>query len=141
MKTRYLFIMACAGLLLCLFTCKKDDNSINLSAITGKWNVVSDSTYVGVGVANHAVNYSGHPGDYFTFTTNGNIYTKEGAVLDTLNYNFVTDTGMVISAFGIVANGTPSVSRVKFTANSLVITSAKVITPGGVFWRKASLTR
>ncbi len=140
MKTKYLLLVI-AGLMLCLFSCKKGGDTIDLSSIAGKWNIVSDSTYVGAGLSNHPVDYSGHPGDYFNFMANGIVYTKEGAILDTLNYTLVADTGMIISAFGLIANGVPSISHVKFTGHSLVIASPLALTPGGIFGRKVTLTR
>src|ERR1700721_2129674 len=52
----------------------------------GDWNLVSDSTFEGVAQNNHAVDYTGQLGDYFSFTTDGHVYTREGGVLDTLTY-------------------------------------------------------
>ena len=140
MKTKYILLIA-AGLLLCLYACTKNGDTINLASITGKWNILTDSTYAGAGSSNHPVNYSGRAGDYFNIIANGVIYTKEGVVLDTLNYTMVGDTAMVITAFGIIANGVPSVSHITFTGHNLTITSPKALTPGGVFWRKTSLVR
>jgi hypothetical protein len=140
MKTK-LTLVIIAGALLCLYACKKSNDAINLNSIVGKWNVLSDSTYAGVGIGNHPVNYNGQPGDYFNIMANGTIYTKEGLVLDTLSYHLVADTGIVITAFGVILNGTPSVNHVKFTGHNLVITSPTLLTPGGIFWRKTSLSR
>jgi hypothetical protein len=122
-----------------LNACKKDNNSNN--QIAGKWNIVKDSTYVGVGVSNHPVVYIGQPGDYFDFRTDGNVYTKEGAVLDTLSYTVKPNNQIVISQFGIVANGVPTVSKFWLTAHTANIVTPRVITPGGQFGRDISLTR
>jgi hypothetical protein len=130
------------GILLSLYACNKNVNAINPTAIVGKWNVVSDSTYVGVGIGNHPVDYAGTPGDYFNILANGIIYTKEGTQLDTLTYHLSGDTGIVVSSFGVIANGVPQVSKIKtLTSTSLVIASPEFLTPGGVFWRKVTLSK
>jgi hypothetical protein len=64
MKTKYAFLIA-AGLLLCLYACKKpgcDPGNMGPVTIIGNWNIVSDSTFAGVGVDNHPVDYQGQPG-------------------------------------------------------------------------------
>ncbi len=141
MKALYLLIFAC--ILLCLNSCLKDSTlPYQSGSLIGKWNIVSDSTYVGVGYNNHPVDYAGKPGDYFNFTSNGIIYTKEGDVLDTLSYSLSADTGIVISSFGAILNGVPAVSKFKnFTDHSLIIASPVALTPGGIFSRKVYLSR
>jgi hypothetical protein len=123
-----------------LNACKKDNSGSN-NQIAGKWNIVKDSTYVGVGVANHLVVYVGQPGDYFDFRTNGNVYTKENVVFDTLSYTVKSDNQIVISKFGIIANGIPSVSKFSLTAHTASIITPRVLTPGGQFGRDVNLTR
>lgn len=56
----------------------------NNPALTGVWSIVFDSSYTGVTLNNHSINYVGQTGDYFDIRTDGFIYTKEGLVLDTL---------------------------------------------------------
>jgi hypothetical protein len=121
----------------------------------GAWNLISDSTFEGVGSANHPVDYTGQPGDYFSFSTNGHVYTKEGNVLDTLTYQQFSDSTIFISDFGIIANGIPDTSTITGlgansltgsndsgqTPDTLVIESPFDITPGGEFWRKVTLSR
>jgi hypothetical protein len=139
MKTKYSLLVVIAGFLICMHACKKDDGPTSIFA---KWNVVSDSTYTGVGITNHAVNYAGQPGDYFDFRTNGTLYTREGAVLDTLNFSFVSNTQIIIVGFGLIANGIPATSHItNFTAHSITIASPIALTPGGVFGRKVTLSR
>lgn len=130
-----------AGLALGLYACKKDGNNFNSSSLAGKWNVVSDSTYVGVGVNNHPVNYHGQQGDYFDFRTDGHVYTKEGAVLDTLSYSVISNTAIIIQSFGLIANGVPETSNVTRTTNTAVIDAPVFFTPGGAFGRKVTLSR
>ena len=119
--------------------CKKDSHN---PSITGNWNIVSDSTYTGIGTGNHPIAYAGKPGDYFNFQANGIIYTKEGTALDTLTYKLISNTQIVISPFGITLNGVPETSNIiAFTDNYLVIKAPEVFTPGGIFGRKISLSR
>jgi hypothetical protein len=146
MKAKPLKLIIVAGLFTFLFSCKKMpmgcDTGPNPPAIVTKWNIVSDSTYVGVGFNNHPIDYQGRSGDYFNFTPNGILYTKEGVVLDTLSYSLVADTGIIIGSFGINLNGVPAISHISnFTAHSITIASPVVLTPGGIFGRKVSLSR
>lgn len=122
-----------------LFACKKDNGNIS---ITGKWNVLTDSTFVGVGLGNHLVTYVGKPGDYFNFGSNGTIYTKESATLDTLSYKLVSNTQIVIAPFGVILNGNSGTSQIiEFTHNHLIIKTPEIFTPGGIFGRTVSLSR
>ena len=139
MKINYSLLII-SGLLLSLCACKKDNNAPG--SITGRWSVISDSTFVGVGINNHPVAYHGQPGDYFDFRTDGKVYTKEGAALDTMAYDLVSDTSIIISAFGITLNGVPETSHIKiFTADRLIIKAPVIATPGGIFGRTISLSR
>ena len=65
------------GLMLCAAACKKDingslsqvtnkndknsSNASGQSSLVAKWNIVTDSTFAGAGITNHAVDYSGQP--------------------------------------------------------------------------------
>jgi hypothetical protein len=122
-----------------LYACKKDESK---PSIIGKWNVVSDSTYVGAAVNNHLVAYNGMPGDYFNFNANGSVYTKEGASLNILPYKLVSDTTIDIQSFAYNTNGTFQACRIAtFTAHSLIIEVPKLITFGGTTGRRVSLSR
>jgi hypothetical protein len=156
MKTKYSLMII--GLMLCVAACKKDING-SLSQVTDKnnknslsglgqpslvekWNIVTDSTYAGAGISNHPVDYIGQPGDYFDIRTDGHIYTKEGAVLDTLSYTLVSDTTIIIQPFGLGVNGVPPTSHItNLTSNSVNIASVEFATPGGLFGRRVSLSR
>jgi len=151
MKTSYLIILV-AALQLCMFSCKKlspDPGHLQMccganppaTSVFNKWQIVTDSTYAGVGINNHAVNYAGQPGDYFDIRTNDTIFTKEGAVLDTLTYKQLTDSTIVISSFGIALNGTLGASHYKFSAQSMHIVSPEIATPGGIFGRRVTLSK
>ena len=157
MKTKYSLMMI--GLMLCIAACKKDvsgslsqvinkndknsSNALGQSSLVAKWNIVTDSTFAGAGITNHPVDYSGQPGDYFDIRTNGYIYTKEGAVLDTLSYTLVSDTTIIIKPFGLAVNSVPPTTShiTNLTSNSVTIASPVFATPGGEFGRKVSLSR
>jgi hypothetical protein len=136
------------AVLLYLTACTKTKGSSNgsaLTSITGKWSLVTDSTFEGVGYSNHPVNYTGEPGDYFDFSTNGTVYTKEGEVLDTLTYKLLSDTTIIISDFGFSGDTCTvknlTVSNGEGTGQFIYITSPFFLTPGGEFWRKVTLSR
>lgn len=153
MKIRHTFIIIVG--ILCLYSCKKDSsliqntdnsnnltlNALNANSLIGKWNIVTDSTYTGVGQYNHPLNYVGQAADYFDVKTNGTIYIKEALILDTLSYTLKSDTAIVVQSFGGVFNGVPAVSHLTVDAHSAIIASPQFITPGGVFWRKITLSR
>ena len=82
-----------------------DESSLTGATILGKWNIISDSSYAGIGINNHPVNYTGVAGDYYDFRTDGNVYIKEGPAFDTLSYSNVSDTAITIQAFGGNFNG------------------------------------
>ena len=126
---------------ICLNGCNKNSASINATFL-GKWNIVTDSIYEGVGVNNHIVVYTGQQGDYFNFLSNGVLYSKEGSVLDTLNYSLVSNTAIIVSSFGIIANGVTETSQItNQTSHNLTIASPVTLTPGGVFGRTVTLSR
>jgi hypothetical protein len=141
------------AVLLYLTACTKTavpSNEYGTANLTGKWNLVNDSTFEGAGSSNHPVDYTGEVGDYFSFSANGYVYTKEGSVLDTLTFRMVSDTSIIISDFGLIVNGIPDTSTVTgLTANNglglkvqtIVIESPFFLTPGGEFWRKVTLNR
>lgn len=127
-----------------LISCEKNSLSANdiHATLLKKWNILNDSTIIGVGVNNHWVNYVGQTGDYFDFRTDGYIYIREGTILDTLSYNLTSDTTILIASFGIILNGVPEISRItNLTAHGVTIKAPLVITPGGEFGRKVNLTR
>ncbi len=149
-STGKLFILS---ILLYLTACTKTavtSNDYGTANLTGKWNLVNDSTFAGAGSSNHLVDYMGEAGDYFSFNTNGYAYTKEGTVVDTLTYKMVSDTSIIISDFGLILNGVQDTSIVAglaannglgFIGHVIVIMSPFFLTPGGEFWRKVTLSR
>ncbi len=143
MKRTTLFGLA-AIIAFFLTSCQKDiapTQKIN-ATILGKWNILNDSTFSGVGINHHAVNYTGRTGDYFDCRKDGNIYIKEGIRLDTLSYNLTSDTTILIVPFGIILNGTPEMSHItNLTAHNSTISARIVLTPAGIFGRKVNLNR
>lgn len=128
-----------------LFSCSKDavyqEDHFN-PAIFGKWNIVTDSGFSGVGSGNHPVNYSGKPGDYFEFRTDGHVYIKEGASVETLSYTTTSATTMQITSFGIILNGVPEETLItNLSAHTATLNAPTLFTPGGVFGRKVNLSR
>jgi hypothetical protein len=142
---RFTTVWVSVFLVLFVFSCTKQHagTSEQTGNLTDPWNIVVDSSYQGVGYNNHLVTYEGVAGDYFEFADNGNVYTKEGPVLDTLTYKILADSvHIIISGFGAGFNGVQDTSVISgLTATSMTITSQEFLTPGGIFWRKVVLSR
>ena len=112
------------------------------ATIVGNWDILNDSTFIGVGINNHQESYIGQTGDYFDVRTDGFIYIKEGTVLDTLDYSLTSDTTIIIASFGLILNDVPEISHItNLTAHGATISAPTVITPGGEFGRKVILKR
>lgn len=121
-----------------LVSCKKDA----AVSIMGKWNLVSDAITSGIGPNVKTYSYTGVPGDYFDFRTDGKLYIKEAANLDTLSYTFLPDNKISIASFGWVINGVGVESDiVMLTANHVSIHVPNINNPGGVYDRTVSLNR
>lgn len=114
----------------------------NYNSLIGKWNLVTDSTFVGVGIDNHPVSYSGQAGDYFDFRSDGKLYIKEGIKMDTSTYKLTSNTMILIPSFGATVNGVLKTSNItNLTAHHATITAPILTTPGGLFGRKVDLSR
>jgi hypothetical protein len=139
MKQKYLLIFTIC-IVTALAACKKDTQEP--ATLPGAWNIVTDSTFTGVGADNHPVGYSGRAGDYFFIGTDNKIYLSENMLPDTLKYTVITNNKLIIQSFGITLNGTPQTSTVtNLTAHTAVIATGTVATPGGQFGRKITLSR
>jgi hypothetical protein len=121
-----------------LSSCKKSA-SIVPGSIVGKWNIQKDSIYTGVGNNNQKVIYSGQPDDYFNFTSDGNLYTRENSILDTLSYTINSDS-VIIQDFGY-GGGIGKGQFQSSATHSLIISSGYLLTPGGIFGRTVYLKR
>ena len=117
-----------------VISCKKDQDGV----IAGKWSLVNDSVIVGVGPHIGTKNYIGVAGDYFDFRTDGNVYVKEGAKLDTLSYKIIFAKRILISPFGW---GGATSDITKLTAHNATIHAPNIISPGGYDERFVNLTR
>jgi hypothetical protein len=152
MKSPFIYIL----LMLVLWSCTKNtasgpniNHSIPVTTIIGNWSLVFDSTYTGVGTQNHAAVYSGQPGDYFNFSADGHVYTKEGNSLDTLKYSLLSASTIVIDSFGIALNGVPETSNITYqtysdisvTIHQATIDAPVEPTPAGAFGRKVVLRK
>ncbi|HET7117572.1 MAG TPA: hypothetical protein VFI29_13835 [Hanamia sp.] len=125
---------AIAVVLIFNLSCQKNNDTP--TSILGKWNIKIDSTYKGVGLGNHQVTYYGLPGDYFNFSTDGHLYTRENSILDTLNYTISSDS-IIIPDF---SGGEVGKGLIAFPpGHSLIIRSGYFATPGGVFGRTVYL--
>jgi hypothetical protein len=143
-RNNHLKQLVSAGFIIIFCSCSKQSVSINSTAATimGKWNLISDSGYTGVGTGNHLVGYIGQPGDYFDFRTDQNVYIKEGSSYDTIGYKIVTDSTIIIADFGLILNGVQDTSKiVNLTPDRVTIVSPVLYTPGGAFGRTVHLTR
>lgn len=117
------------------FSCGKSPTT--QSSIAGKWNVISDSLYVGVGLDNRLSVYSGKPGDFFDFAAGGSIQMNEGIVLAISTFTFNKD-----SVFIYNFNGTlPGKGRFFPSSDTLAITTGYFYTPGGAIGRTVHLAR
>jgi hypothetical protein len=126
-----------------LLSCKKDTSSKNNnSTLLGKWSILSDSSFLGVGISNHAVNYVGQIADYFDFKTNGKLFIEEKGNLDVLSYTLTSDSTIIIDSFLNDASGVSETCEITdLTISNAIISTPILATPGGTFGRKVHLTR
>jgi hypothetical protein len=123
MKTLKAFLILTI-LLFGFYACKKTDNTNpGTGSVVGRWNVVNVET--------GGVNHAGQAGDYFEFTANGALYTKEGKALDTFTYAMRADTAIVMTPPPITQGLSLFGSITTFTAHSLIINGPYPISPGG----------
>lgn len=121
--------------------CSKNE-AVTPAALAGKWQLLSDDTYQGIGSTNHLVHYNGQATDYFDFRTDGKLYIKENGLPDTLSYVQMVDTAVIISSFGPLVNGVPAPSRITtLTLHPATIVSPVLYTPGGMMGRTVILNR
>ena len=120
---------------ICIGACQKSKSREAL--INGKWNVVTDSVYTGVGLNNHLVVYPGKPGDFFEFTQDGKVSMNEYIVLQISTFTVSNDSVTVYSFNGT----TPGKGKITASADTLIITTGYVYTPGGVLGRTVRLGR
>jgi len=126
--------------------CSKTKSKTGLEAfgisIEGKWSLVVDSTWSGIGPISTLSVHKGTPLDYWDFRTDGRVYVQEGVKRDTLGYEMNSQTAITIGQFGWILNGQQSISTIRvLTAHKAVIKSNTLATPGGVYIRTLYLER
>lgn len=85
-------------------SCKKSPATDH--SLTGRWRIINDSTFLeGTPFfqGSHS-NYIGVTTDYYHFTSGGNLYIREGTILDTATYTLVSCNQVTIVYY--YANGT-----------------------------------
>ena len=118
--------------------CKKDNNKNTTPTLVAKWNIITDYT------ANHLAQintYTGVPGDYFDFRSNGKCYIKEGSQYDTISYAITSDTTINIQPFAFSKSAYYSGKSNPLTLHAATITSAGPYPPGEVDYRQVKLSR
>lgn len=114
MQRSKLLLLALA-LITIAFSCKKSSHN----SIIGNWSIINDSTnFVASGNAASSFHsdYIGQPGDYYNFSTNGMMYVKEGAALDSMAYE-------ILSNGQVRCTPSPGFTQ-KYTASEVTATTA-----------------
>ncbi len=130
-----------------LFSCGKNDPSIH--AITGNWNIVSDTTWssgIGPNGTPSGNKYTGVAGDHFNFTSSGKLYVKEGNIkLDTANYTISGDTLKLTYRYlyegGVTVQGASGSFIISTLTNQSLILTEDFLTPGGRIDETITLSR
>lgn len=140
-----LFPLLLGGLMITVLSnCNKNNSSVLISqthpfeaSLITKWELVKDSTYSVIGAGSVKVQvYMGEAADYWDFRTDAKVYIKEGEKLDTLGYQLLSDSTIVINTFGWIINGASTTSKIlTLTPFSSVIRSADLLLPGGIYSR------
>jgi hypothetical protein len=147
MKLKDLRLIAVAALMPGILSCIKPTRyccGLNPAplAIAGKWNIVGDTTYSGVNTGANPTIYNGTADDYFDFRMDGYVYIKEGAAMDTLNYNQLSAAQVSISSFTQQKAGMIDTCTIAgFTLHNSIIVSPLLTPPSGPQQRKVGLTR
>lgn len=134
-----IFYTASIFIALILFSCKRTVEN-DFSGITGKWKIAVDSSYVGVGLANHAVVYYGNSADYFQFNSDGKLTIREGSTVRTVTYTLTSVATIDITSF-IEGSDLDRHCQLQLTTGTAVISTGFSYTPGGIFGRKVYLFR
>ncbi len=124
MKRSILFLLF-VGMSVGIYSCKKSAHGPQASII-GQWDLINDSSsFVGQDPStSYRSNYIGQPGDYFIFSVAGNLLTKEGNMLDTMEYEILPN-GQVKCVPSPGANQTYTSSNVTATTASFTIIQPK----------------
>ena len=137
MKKFLNLLLLITGLLIFNLSCKK--NSDSPTSILGKWNIQIDTFFVGGLASNHEVIYYGQLGDYVDFNSDGNLYTKENSILDTLTYTLSSDS-IIIQNFSNGYEG-KCLFKSPSTHNIVISSGYFIFFGGGTFGRSIDLYR
>ena len=111
------------------------------STITGKWNVVSDSTIISGGDISYNI-YNGTSGDYFVFAPDNILYIKEASMNDTMSYKLMADNKMSLVQTGININAIPETGTYVITGNkAIIVVTPNILNPGFTYQRRINLIR
>ncbi len=114
----------------------------NDSTISGSWDIVTDTSFGGVGINNSEYDYTGQPGDYYDFRTDSTIYSSEHGILDSFSYKRLSDTSIAISPFGQNLSAFVQPTNIHaLTAHSVTIITPALFTPAGKQGRLLHLAR
>jgi len=136
---KYSFSACLICFIITLVSCSKNDGTDTSTFISGRWNIVADSTYDGVGIGNHLTVYKGDSGDYCNFNTNGFVDIKEGINLNTSHYKVISGSSVFIDDFYGSPSDTAHIE--KLNDNDIIVTTYIFPTPGGSFGRTLHLSR
>ena len=116
----------------------------NTGSIQGKWSLKNDSIAEGASQLT-GTKYTGTSTDYFDFRADNKLYIKEGAKLDTFNYQLSNDSDIFISSPNTSKYGLASALNgfIKPISNSsaTIRFSTALINPGIYYWRLVNLAR
>jgi hypothetical protein len=129
-----------------LISCKKMSEDPGAGTITGRWSLVSDSTYSAFQTVGPAIitthNYIGAPGDYYDFETGGVLSVRRGSFsTDTAAYTLTADNkiNIVYTPHACLTNcvmfandGAGTFSITTLTAHQFVL-SSMLLSPEGPF--------
>lgn len=109
MKTLRIFSLLLIGGAVAFSSCEKDDEvstATALERLQNVWKVDNIKTVFYTPPTNATINYTGQPDDYYDFRTDGKLYTQVNGGKDTLLYNLINSTTIVVNNNGAIDTGT-----------------------------------
>ena len=142
MKFVFFFLLAILSIAVCSSCEKSTDPSALSIGISGRWQIITDSSYQGAGASNHLVAYQGKDGDYYDFGSDSLLTVKEGDTTFTYAYQITSDSTFSLFTPDDQFHTWPiTYSIVDPTTHSLTLINAWMITPGGILGRAVYLHR
>lgn len=108
MKTLRIFSLLFIAGTLALSSCDKDDDistETALQRLQNVWKVDNIKTVFYTPPTEATINYTGQPADYYDFRTDGKLYTQVNGDKDTLLYNLINSTTIVVNNNGSIDTG------------------------------------